>query len=334
MRVNLHSHLEGSIRPATAAELAVAAGVAGPAGGWAAALTMAGPADLSVFLSHVAAVYPLLGSPEALERVACEAVEDAAADGLDYLELRFGPTTHARRGFSVDAVIEAVGRGLAEGVRITGMPAGLVVCALRHDDDETNLQVARQAAQLAGAGVVGFDLAGDELLFPSLERYKTPFRIAAAAGLGLTAHVAEAGPGSNVMHAVHVLGTRRVGHGSRVADETELLAWAAGEAVCFEVCPTSNVLTGAAPSLRAHPVLRFLEHGCAVVLGDDDPVTTGSRFSREEQVLLHDVGIAEEQLEEIHRRSVDVAFCTDFDRAALRRRSGAGLPVEPRDAGW
>lgn len=281
---------------------------------------MSSPADLSVFLAHVAHVYPLLGSAEALERVACEAVEDAATDGVDYLELRFGPATHARSGFPVGAAVDAVCRGAEEGRRRSGALAGIVVCALRHHDGETNLEVAREAARRAGSGVVGFDVAGDELLFPALEPYRAPFAIAAAAGLGLTAHVAEAGPGENVLAAVEELGIRRIGHGTRAAGDEALLRRAGGEGVVFEVCPTSNVLTGAVRALHAHPARRFLDHGCGVVLGDDDPVTTGSSFSREERVLVDEAGLTPLELEQVRRLSVEVAFCDQGDRALLRSR--------------
>ena len=139
MGLNLHTHLEGWVRPETAADLARSMGVPEPAGGWDAALRMRSPADLTVFLAHVAAAYPVLGSAGSLRRVAREAVEDAAADGCDYLEIRFGPATHVRPGFDVGAVIAATAEGLDDGRQATGMPAGLVVCLLRHDDAETNL---------------------------------------------------------------------------------------------------------------------------------------------------------------------------------------------------
>ena len=106
-------------------------GVPAPAGGWDAALRMREPADLTVYLGHVAAAYPVLGAPDAMRRVAREAVEDSAADGCDYLEIRFGPATHARPGFDIPAVIDAACAGLAEGAAPAGS-VGLVVCALRH----------------------------------------------------------------------------------------------------------------------------------------------------------------------------------------------------------
>jgi len=318
--LNLHTHLEGWVRPATAAELARDAGVPAPAGGWDQALRMEAPADLTVYLAHVAAAYPVLGSAGGLRRVAREAVEDAAADGCDYLEMRFGPSTHRRPGFDLAAVIAATCDGLAEGSQSTGLPSGLVVCLLRHDDDETNLAVARAAAAAAGAGVVGLDVAGDELVYPSISPYRAPFAIAAAADLGLTAHAAEAGPAHSVIEAVEGLGVRRIGHGSRAADDPAILAWSLEHGVTFEVCPTSNVLTGAAPSVREHPLHTFLAAGCQVVLGDDDPVTTGSTLAHEERLLVTDGGLTADQVRAMQRTACEVAFLDEETRSRLRAR--------------
>jgi len=316
--INLHSHLEGSVRPATAAELADGLGLPAPSGGWAAALEMREAGTLTTFLEHVAHAYPLFATPEAVTRIVTEAVEDAARDGTRYLELRFGPATHAGRGMSLDEVVGAACEGIRAGAEGRHVDAGLVVCVLRNHDAETNAAVAQAAARFAGRGVVGFDVAGDELLLPALEPMRTPFDIARAAGLGLTAHAAEAGPASAVREAVDVLGVRRIGHGSRAAEDPALLRWAVEEGVCFEVCPTSNVLTGAAESYDRHPVRGFVDAGCAVVVGDDDPVTTGSRLARELALLESAVGLDAAEVARIRVTSVERAFCEGSVRAALR----------------
>jgi adenosine deaminase len=318
--LNLHTHLEGWVRPETAADLARGMGVAAPDGGWEAALRMREPADLTVFLAHVAAAYPVLGSAESMRRVAREAVEDAAADACDYLEIRFGPATHARPGFAIPDVIAAACAGLDEGRRATGTAVGLVVCLLRHLDAGTNLAIARAAASFAGKGVVGLDVAGDELLHPSLDPFREAYAIAAAAGLGLTAHAAEAGPAGAAVDAVNLLGVTRIGHGSHLVDDTETLAWAAREGIVIEVCPTSNVLTGAAPSIREHPVHAMLKAGCRVVIGDDNPINIGARLAAEERRLVKEGGVSEADMARIHRTAVEAAFVDEATRDVLRAR--------------
>jgi adenosine deaminase len=315
--INLHTHLEGCVRLETAAELASELGVAPLAESWEEALVMRAPSDLTVFLAHVAAAYPLLGSHAALARVAHEAIVDAAADGCRFLELRFGPLTHVRDGFDVDAVISAVCEGAASGAQESGIAAGVVVCALRHHDEAANLSLARAAARRAGDGVVGFDVAGDELLFPDLRALVGPFECASAAGLGLTAHVAEAGPAANIRDAHETLGVRRIGHGTHVGADAGLLAWSADHGMCFEVCATSNVLTGAARSVGEHAIHRFLGAGCSVVLGDDNPITIDTRLSREVE-KLQAAGVTPDALARIEATAIEQAFCEPSVRASLR----------------
>jgi adenosine deaminase len=318
--LNLHSHLEGSVRPGTAAEIADGLGIRPPAGGWETALRMSQPGTLTTFLEHVAHAYPLFWSREAIYRIVSEAVEDAAADGTAYLELRFGPATHVSPSLPLSAVVTAATNAVRDAAD-RGIRAGLIVCALRHHDADNNREVARLAAEFAGRGVVGFDVAGDERLFASLEPMREPFAIAAAAGLGLTAHAAEAGPASAVREAVETLGVRRIGHGSRAAEDTELLRWAVESGVCFEVCPTSNVLTGAAPSYTEHPVKAFVRAGCDVVVGDDDPTTTGSRLGREFERLADAAGLSPEAVRHIHQTSIDRVFCEPSDREAIAAKA-------------
>ncbi|MEZ5190286.1 MAG: adenosine deaminase [Schumannella sp.] len=317
MLIDLHSHLEGRVRPSTAAELARDLGVPEPEGGWERAIRLDGPADLTVYLRKVASTYPLFRSLAALERIAREAVLDAAAAGLDYLELRFGPATHTDTGRGLEQVIAAVAEGMRAGSAETGVPSGAVVAALRHHAPEVNLAVARAAAAAAGAGVVGFDLAGDELLFPELEPHADAFAVARAAGLGITCHAAEAAPASAARDAVELLGATRIGHGAHVADDPEVLRWCAENGVVIEVCPTSNWFTGAVADIAQHPAPIFRDAGVRVVLGDDNPMQTGSDLAAEREVLVERLGWSAADLVALDAASMDSAFLEPAQRAAL-----------------
>lgn len=308
MKLNLHSHLEGRLRPSTAAALAAEAGVPPPEGGWERALQLDGPSDLTVYLSKVAATYPFFRSPAHVARIACEAVEDAAADGTDYLELRFGPATHVHLGFDMDSVLAAVCDGVREGISRAKIGAGVVIAALRHHDTETNIAVARGAARYAGKGVVGFDLAGDESLFNDLSRYEKPFAIARAAGLGLTCHAAEAAPGSAAREAVERFGVSRIGHGAHLAEDLETLRWVRDREIVVECCPTSNWYTGAIAQRSQHPAKYFRAENLKIVLGDDNPVQTRSLLSNERRVLTDELGFNEQDLRTLDETSVHAAF--------------------------
>lgn len=287
--------------------------------GWEAALRMSARGNLTQYLSHVAAAYPVLGSYGALARVAREAVEDAAADGTAFLELRAGPTTHVRDNFPLDSVVAAMCEGMAEGVASTGMPAALVLAMLREFDEDAALALTGTAIRHRVDGVAAVDLAGDEQRFPDLAPFVSAFAKARDAGLGVTAHAAEAGPASAARDAHEMLGVHRIGHGSRVSLDSPILAWAAETGLCFEVCPTSNLLTGAVPALDAHPLRPMLTAGAGVVLGDDDPVTTGSPLSEERRLLVEEMGLSRLDLEAMSETALRVAFCDQAIREVLRR---------------
>lgn len=314
MKLNLHSHLEGRLRPSTAAALAAEAGVPPPNGGWERALQLDGPANLTVYLSKVAATYPFFRTPAHIARIACEAVEDAAADGTDYLELRFGPATHVHMSFDMDSMMAAVCDGIAEGMTRTSIHAGVVIAALRHHDEATNIAVARAACRFAKKGIAGFDLAGDESLFNDLSQYEKPFAIARAAGLGLTCHAAEAAPGSAAREAVERFGVTRIGHGAHLAEDIESLQWIRDRGVVVECCPTSNWYTGAIARRSDHPAKYFHSQDLKIVLGDDNPMQTKSQLSNERRVLIDELGFSEQDLQELDNTSVHAAFVEDARR--------------------
>jgi len=316
--VNLHSHLEGRVRPSTAAELARVLGLDDPPEGWARAIALDAPGTLTQYLVRVAATYPFFRSADSVRRIAREAVVDAAAGGQAHLELRFGPATHADEPSGIDEIVGAACEGLRDGTAITGISAGIVLAALRHHDAETNELVAHAAARAAGSGVVGFDLAGDELLYPALEPHADAFAIARAAGLGITCHAAEAGPASAARQAVELLGATRIGHGAHIVDDPDVLAWCADHGVVVEICPTSNVFTGAIARLDQHPEAAFRAAGVPLVLGDDNPMQTGSDLAEERSVLQRAFGWQEEDLSALDLVSVAAAFLEPSDRKRLQ----------------
>jgi adenosine deaminase len=318
--INLHSHLEGRVRPSTAAALAKNEGIPMPEGGWDRAIRLDAPSSLTTYLAKVASTYPFFRSPDSARRIAREAVEDAAESGLDYIELRFGPATHAESNRGIDNVIAAVVEGMQEASVATGMPSGAVVAALRHHDSDTNEAVARAAAGFAGRGVIGFDLAGDELLFPALSPHERAFKIAGAASLGITCHAAEAGPASAAREAVELLGATRIGHGAHLADSPSLLRWFADEGIVVEICPTSNWFTGAIASVSQHPAPIFRDSGVNLVLGDDNPMQTGADLRAERAVLESSLGFSQADLRTLDRVSIGAAFLENSVRSTLLAR--------------
>ncbi len=279
-KAELHQHLDGSVRPATAVELADAIGTR---------LTleeatgrMVGPqrcADQAELLTFFDLPIALLQTAEALERAATELVEDLAADGIRYAEIRWAPRLHLERGLSVDDVIEAVSSGVTRAAATTDAPAiGLIVTAMRSHPPAANAELARVAGR-AGAPVVGFDLAGPEAAWPA-PPHAIAFVAAREAGLALTAHAGEvAGP--ERVREVLDFGVRRVAHGVTAIEDPTLLDVLRAREITLDLCPTSNVQAGVVSSLDEHPLAALHRAGVSVTVSTDDLTVTGTSLSEE-----------------------------------------------------
>jgi adenosine deaminase len=322
--LNLHTHLEGWVRPDTAADLARAMGVPEPAGGWDDALRMREPADLTVFLAHVAAAYPVLGSAESLRRVAREAVEDVAADGVVYLETRFGPLSHQRSGLGTDEVMAAVIAGLAEGEAATGTVARLIVCGIREDGPALGLEAARLAVAWGDRGVVGYDIAGAEVGHPAAD-FAEAYAVAGEAGLGRTVHAGEM-DGIDSLASALTVDPDRIGHGWRLSDDLDgpVAREVRDRGLPLEVCVTSNACLGL--PVDEHPVRRLVDAGFDVTVNPDDRAITTTTTSRELALWAEHHGFSDTELAAVQQRAVTAAFCDDTTRAEVAATITAGWP--------
>jgi adenosine deaminase len=299
-KAELHCHLDGALRPATAEELADRLRLDLPR-----PLRLAAPASCGSqaeyleFFDHPIAV---MQTAEGLARSARELGEDAAADGVEYLEVRWAPRFHLRRRLRVEQVIEAVLEGLAA----APLRAVAIVCAMRQHAVEDNVALARAAGRYAGRGVVGFDLAGDEAAWPAAP-HRPAFEAARAAGLGLTCHAGEAGPPSNVGDALD-LGVERIGHGVIGARDHRLMDRVRSEGVTLELCPTANWMCKAVPRLQDHPLPRLLRSGVRCTLSSDSPTVAGVTLSGEFRLAQQVLGMSPEEL----RRCNEMAFESRF----------------------
>jgi adenosine deaminase len=329
-KVVLHDHLDGGLRPDTMIELAAEVGYAGlPAldpDALRRALYQGESRSLVAYLDAFRHTVSVMQTAAALERVAAEAVEDLAADGVVYAELRFAPSLHTHLGLSLDAVVEAVLRGVASGSVATATPAGVIVDAMRQDRDSED--VAAVAVRYRDAGVVGFDLAGPEAGFPA-SVHAAACRLALEGGLGVTIHAGEADGPASIADALDS-GALRIGHGVRVVDDIErsaetisfgrLAGRVADEAVVLEMCPYSNVHTRAVPSLEEHPIGFLHQAGFAVTVNTDNRLMSGTSMSAEFDAVVRHHGFTIDDLRTATLRAVDAAFCDEATRARTRAR--------------
>lgn len=309
-KCNLHSHLEGSVRPATFRELALQQGLAfRDEDSCVEDMLQVNGSETSLadYLAKIAVNYSVLKDPDAMRRVAYEAAEDAFNDGVVYLELRFGPVTHSTPQFPIQRCIESVLEGLQEAETKYGIICRLIVAALRHHDPAINLDLAQIAVTYQKFGVVGFDLAGDEAAYPASLHQKA-LLLARESGLGLTVHAGEASGAKEVMFAVRVLGASRIGHGIRSTESTELLQLLREKQILLEVCPTSNIHTKAVPALDQHPVRFFYDYGISIAIGDDDPITSDTRVSKELTLIRDHFGFSLEEIKRLQLTALEHSF--------------------------
>jgi len=334
-KAELHQHLDGSLRPETAVELADEAGIA---------LTleearrrMVGPArcrDQAELLTFFDLPISLLQTADALTRTTAELIDDLAADGVRYAEIRWAPRLHLERGLSVGAVIEAVADGIADRATALGpaMPLiGLIVTAMRTQPPAANVELARVAAEI-GPPVVGFDLAGPEAAWPA-PPHAAAFVAAREGGLALTAHAGEvAGP--DRVREVLEFGVRRVAHGVTAIENDELLALLRARDVTLDVCPTSNVQAGIVESIAAHPLARLHRAGVSVTVSTDDRTVTGIGLSEELGRCLTEGGLSREELAAISLNAFRRAFAPPALLGAISaeaaRAWGAWVSGQPR----
>ncbi|HEX2222529.1 MAG TPA: adenosine deaminase [Candidatus Limnocylindria bacterium] len=281
-KAELHLHLDGSLRPDTALELAAESGMALDIDE--ARRRMVAPercADQGQLLSFFDLPIALLQTADALRRSTAELVADLAAERIRYAELRWAPRLHLERGLEVGDVIEAVAAGIARAAGTLGERTplvGLIVTAMRSHPPAANVELARIAGEF-GPPVVGFDLAGPEALFPA-PPHAAAFRAAESAGLALTCHAGEV-PGPERVREALELGVARVAHGVTAIDDDSVLAAVRAADVTLDLCPTSNVQAGIVPSLEAHPLAALHRAGVSVTLNTDDRTVSGTSLSRE-----------------------------------------------------
>ena len=319
-KAELHLHLDGSLRIATALDLAQTRGVDAPTTwrGMFDALVAPMPCrDQAELLRAFDLPIALMQDAEALERITAELVEAKAAEGVRYVEIRWGPLLHVARGLSLEEGIEAVVRGAEVAAARTGTVVRLIATALRSHDPDDNLRLAETASRFRARGLTGWDLAGPEAAFPDPLTHGPAFEAARAGGLRITVHAGEWGGAAQVRRALQV-NPERIAHGEAAADDPALVAELAARGVCLDLCPTSNVQAGIVPSLAEHALVRLHRAGAPVTLSTDDTTVSDVSLTEEYRRAVGEIGLTLPELWAINRFGLDVAFADEATLAPLR----------------
>jgi len=331
-KVDLHCHLDGSLRWETVRELAPASGVKLPSGApeslraWRAAAP--GCRSLDAVLDMFQYLVPLLRRASHLERAAFELLEDCARDHVRYVEVRYAPSICVGKGFSAEASVEAVLKGVARGRRETGVEARVILCMLRGQKAADSRETLRLARKFHGRGVAALDLAGTES--QPTGAYASYFEQARESGLGLTCHAGETGSREHLESAL-AFGVARIGHGTLLGREPRLLEQVRRRDICLEVSLSSNLATGAVPALEAHPFLEFHRSGAAVSLSTDDKGVFGIDLTHE-YGLASRAGATFDELSAMALAGIKHAFLPEVDRQTLAVRMRRELTLLRRAA--
>ncbi len=321
-KAELHTHLDAALRPETMIELARDTGFDLPAREPEALrrfMRVDDAGNLEDYLSRFEYTIPLLQSAEAIERVSYEMVEDAARDGIRYLEVRYCPWLSRRQGLSLERALEAELAGLSQGERDFGVTTRVINCALRHYDPAVSLEIARLSVAYRDRGVVAFDLAGGEAGRPAAA-HRAAFDLAAEGRLGITVHAGEAAGAESIADAVDHCHAERIGHGTRLHESPELLRYVRDRRILLEINITSNVQTRAVPDAAAHPVRQYFDQDVAVTLCTDGWLMCGVSLS-DEYWLAHTVlGFTREEIDQMILNAFAGAFLPWPERQDLTAR--------------
>ncbi|HEX9565197.1 MAG TPA: adenosine deaminase [Gemmatimonadaceae bacterium] len=326
-KAELHCHLDGSLRPATLLELGRAYGVPMPRDDVEALreyMIVRDARGLEDYLARFQTTLSVMQTTEAIERIAYELAEDAAREGVWYLEVRFAPNLNTRGGLTAAQAVEAALGGLARARRDHGIASRVLVCALRTLSPATSLDLARLAVDFRDRGVAGFDLAGAEAGHPA-SAHVDAFRHAREHDLPCTCHAGEGdGPGS-VRDAVHACCASRVGHATRLVEDERLMTFVNDRRIALEICLTSNLQTRAVPTLEAHPLPGYLARGLNVVLNTDNRLMSGTTLTDEYVLAARGLGLGFDDLARIALNGFESAFLPWAERQALVARARSAI---------
>jgi len=319
-KVELHRHLEGSVRLNTLIDIGRSHGIEIMGTDYLRPLVQMRedePYTFDTFLSKFVTLRSFFRSPEVIARITREAIEDAANDNIRYFELRFTPVALSKEeDFPKDEVMDWVIEAAEEAEEDFGLKTSLIASINRHESIELAEEVAQLAVDRKDSGIIGLDLAGGEANFPGTP-FINIFKEAQRAGLQLTLHAGEWGEASNVREAIEEFDSKRIGHGVRVMEDRSVVDIAREHGTTFEVCVTSNYQSGVVPILNDHPLPEMLEAGLNVTVNTDDPSVSQITLSKEYQIACEKLGMPVSVLSERIIEAARVAFLPDEERDQL-----------------
>jgi len=327
-KADLHVHLDGSLRLSTIVDLARAENVELPS---------YEPAELrrimhlgencgslAEYLKAFDVTLKVMQTESSLFRIAYELGEDAAAENVRYMEVRYAPMLHTQRGLKLTRVVEAVLAGLKAARDKFGIESNVIVCGIRNVSPASSLEMAELAVAYKGRGVVGFDLAGAEYDHPA-KHHRAAFQLVRDNNINVTIHAGEAYGPESIAQAIHVCGAHRIGHGCRLREDGDLLHYVNDHRIPLECCPSSNVQTGAVRDLSSHPLKLYFNLGLRVTVNTDNRLITDTTVSKELWLCHTQMGMSFRDIKSMIMAGFKSSFLPFHERHGYLRRVGQEL---------
>lgn len=319
-KTDLHVHLDGSVRIPTIIDLAKQQKIALPTMDEQELrkLIVCGDHTVSLddYLRGFHIVNLVLQSKEGLRRAAYELAEDAAKENVRYMEVRYSPILHTNKGLKLTEISQAVIDGLRQGEREFGIQTGVIICGIRNMDPNTSLKLAELAIAFKNKGVIGFDLAGGEYNHPAKD-HKEAFDLALKNNLNITIHAGEAYGPESIHQALHYCGTHRIGHGTRLVEDGDLLNYANDHRIPLEICIKSNLHTKAVASIQSHPIDFYIDYGLRVTINTDNRTISDTTVTDEYMLAINELGLEYSTVKYVILNGFKSAFLPYKERVRL-----------------
>lgn len=310
-KIDLHCHLDGSVRPETIIELALKHNVKIPSydKGEIKKYLIA-PSDCKSLIDYLKVFEipkDVMQTEDSLRRIAFELYEDAAKENVKYMEVRFAPMMHTFKGLSLEEVISSVIKGVRDAEAQYEIKGNVILCCMRNQSEEDAIKVINAGREFLSEGVVAIDLCAAEIA-GFCDKFENAAKYAEILGYKITIHAGETGVGMNVYDAVTKLRAQRIGHGVYINECDKAYKIVKENNITLEMCPTSNVQTKAVDSIEEHPFRQFYEDGIKITVNTDNRTVSNTDMTRECRILFDDFKLNEDDYRKIYINSVNAAF--------------------------
>ena len=321
-KVELHCHLDGSIRVDTIIDIAKKENIKLDSYEkcYVEKLVQV-PNDctsLNEYLKRFDLANKVMQKSEHIKRITFELLEDAQKENVKYIEVRFAPLLHVNEGLSIDEIIQSAIDGINEAEKIYDIKGNLILCCMRTMSEEDAILVVEEGKKFLNKGVVGIDLAGPEEE-GFVKRYKSALELANKYGYKITIHAGEAASGQNVIDAINIGKAQRIGHGVRIKDMKEAYDLVKQSKVVLEMCPTSNIQTKAVENFNDYPLYDFYKDGINISINTDNRTVSNINLTHEIKLIFDNFNMNKEEYVDIYLNNVNATFADESTKEWLRK---------------